>query len=161
MRYPLLHVTSESKMNSNNQDIIYIYIYIYIYILDYFKTRIRKFCFFPPGNSSLHMANKRRSTVSHGKHTQFLCLFSSKHQFVQPNSKRVWRQYTAFITLLNVPLFSETGLRLLREGQKRRVDYKSSTLKNETIRPLETSRRFAISIWCHVHKFKINIKFFA
>ena len=46
--------------------------------------------------------------------------------------------------------------RTTKGGQKMRVGYKSSTLKNETLRSLETSRRFAISIWCHVDKFKIN-----
>jgi hypothetical protein len=47
----------------------------------------------------------------------------------------------------------------MKGGPKRRVGYKSSTLKNETLRSLETSRSFAISIRCHVHKFKINIIF--
>lgn len=112
MRYLLLHVTSESKMNSNNHDIIYMYCRLFQ------NQNSKQLCFFPPVNSSLHLASKRRSLVSHGKHTQFLCPFSSKPPILSTNSMRVWRQYTAFITLLNVPLFSETEPRLLREGQK-------------------------------------------
>jgi len=79
MRCPLLHVTSESKMNSNNQDVIYMYCRLFQ------NQNSKKFCLFPPGNSSLHMANKRRSLVSHGKHTQFLCLFSSKSPILSTN----------------------------------------------------------------------------
>jgi hypothetical protein len=149
MRYPLLHVTSESKMNSNNQGTIYTHCRLFQ------NQNSKQFCFFPPRNSWLHMTNKRRSLVSHGKHTQFLCLFSSKSPIRSAKyQESIGAIHSIYNPITCASLFGNWA-KTTKGGPKRRVGYKSSTLKNETLRYLEMSN---VSLFRY-GAMSINVKF--